>query len=596
MKTIICVMLAALLAFAAPLGVSADPGFPDAAQEPSLKLRVSLFEAENAYADVLELPGYPDAPFYLFLPADCDRDALRTEFPSRTLRVNGEALISGETTDAFREDGSYTVETENGEYPLRVVSSAALPSLYISTESGGLEAVHADKTRKEAGSLTVAEDGAVSLRDAALSYLKGRGNTSWRANEKRSYNIKFDEKTELLGMAAAKKWALVSNNTDPTLMRNALIYAAARETEIPYTADFRFADLYINGNYRGVYMVCEKIEIGKNRIALPDLDDANEKANPDIDVSDAPRTQTAFNGGKICWFDLPNDPDDISGGYLLEYEYPDQFDTEPSAFITKHSQCLILHSPEYATKKEIEYVAGLYGDLEEALLAADGINAKGRHYSEYLDMPSFIDGALLFELSRDSDLGHTSWYLWVPAGEEKFYMGPVWDFDSGLENPEEGLYAVSFAAEAEARGIKGMEEQTFLALLCAHRDFLAAMAERLPTLAEALETTLIPRADALFAQTETGAAADRLRWGGGAYEETARETLKDYVALRLQTMRRELADPDESVRQAAQALRDGTRPSDPAFLWIGGAAAAVVLAGGLFAILRRRKHGKQQSP
>ena len=87
-------------------------------------------------------------------------------------------------------------------------------------------------------------------------------------------------------MKAAKKWALISNNMDATLMRNAIAYSAAKMTDLPYTVDFAFIDLYINGSYRGNYMICERVEIGLNRVDISDLEEANKKANPGIKPAD----------------------------------------------------------------------------------------------------------------------------------------------------------------------------------------------------------------------------------------------------------------------------------------------------------------------
>lgn len=588
---------------AVPLRAAAAQAAPDAVTDGALQLRVALFDAPEAYTLVHQLPASPDAPYLLFLPADCDRTRLTVSFSAAWVKVNGRALENGAETDVFAADGTYPVETPDGTFSLRVTASATLPSLYITTESGSLQAIHADKSHREAGSLSVVADGAPALTGAALSYLKGRGNSSWRSNEKRGYNLKLQEAAGLLGMAPAKKWALISNNMDASLMRNAIAYSAAQLTRLPYTVDFAFVDLYINGSYRGNYLLCERVEIGENRIDIADLEAANAAANPELKLSDAPRAETAEDGLRRCWSALPNDPADISGGYLLEFEYPNAFAQEPAAFLSACGNCLIVHAPEHATRAEIDYISSLYAQLEEALLSPDGRNAAGRSFLDYIDAASFTDGILLYEFTGDQDRGCTSWYLYVPAGSQRFYMGPVWDFDQSMEDPTLPLacaQSLAAARRGETLTVDDSGMRTFIDLLCAQRAFDDLMVERFPALADIFETELDSRVQALFAAIEPSAQADALRWGTDRSQRKEQQ-LPSYVSARTQYLRGAFAQLDAEIDAAETALakeaaiRSAANRQELAKKLLPAAGAVLLAAAIALPLLLRRKKKRAAS-
>ena len=117
--------------------------------------------------------------------------------------------------------------------------------MFIETESGSLEAIHADKSHKEKGTIAVFEDGELTV-DAKLSSIKGRGNSTWGL-PKKPYNIKFEKKTDLFGMGKAKKWSLLASFYDPSFLRNTFIFDLADEIGLFYSSKSKHVDLYING-------------------------------------------------------------------------------------------------------------------------------------------------------------------------------------------------------------------------------------------------------------------------------------------------------------------------------------------------------------
>ena len=102
-----------------------------------------------------------------------------------------------------------------------------------------------------------------------IIYLK-RLDQNPRAQSLKPYQIKFDKKINLLGTgtAKAKKWVLIANYTDPTLLKNKIVNDLCVNSELSNIPNSQFIDLYIDGNYVGNYLLCDKIEIGKRKSKL----------------------------------------------------------------------------------------------------------------------------------------------------------------------------------------------------------------------------------------------------------------------------------------------------------------------------------------
>ncbi|MCR4615688.1 MAG: CotH kinase family protein [Clostridiales bacterium] len=597
LKLLLTAVAALLLSVICCVFSAAENERKDAVTHPDLKIRVSLFEADEAYTEIQKLPG-EDGEYVLFLPADCDRKNLRLTFDYEKITVGTEPITSGAATSAFAEDKTVKIKTDAGEFDVKVCSSENLPSVFITTASGSLRATHENKEHREKASLTLAEGGKTVIESSELAHIKGRGNKSWGYNEKRCYSIKFSEKTDILGMAAAKKWALISNNMDPTLMRNAIAYTAAHLTNLPYTVDFRFVDLYINGSYRGNYIICEKIEIGKNRININDLEKANEAANPETDLDSFECVQEEADSMRLKWWKLPNDPDDISGGYLLEFDDKEILEYKSSGF--ESNFCINIHSPEHITQKEIKYISSLFYDFEEALLSDDGKNSKGKYFTDYIDVDSFVEAAVIYEFASEQDFGKLSYYIFLPDGSDKFVMGPIWDFDMSMTNPENVPKSVRLAAE-DLMGINESLEKasTVLKHMLSVRKFADLVAKRSLELCDVFETQLNDRANELFEMISASAKCDAIRWG---YVVTNEEDvqLRTFIPARTGMLRKYFSDFDASAEAEAKNIsatefsdeRKEDIPVDPVI--VASVSAALVLAAVIIGlIIKKKKHSSK---
>ena len=142
----------------------------------------------------------------------------------------------------------------------------SVPKIEITTDAGnGLSLEKADGYVGAHITITDADGSAV---DDTIS-LKVRGNsTAMEHVTKKSFNFKFAKKTEILGMGQGKKWALLANCFDPTLLRNYLAFDLAQELDLPYTSQQRYAEVWLDGSYRGCYTVYEPVQEGTDRVDI----------------------------------------------------------------------------------------------------------------------------------------------------------------------------------------------------------------------------------------------------------------------------------------------------------------------------------------
>ena len=388
------------------------------------RCEVSLFESRNR--------GY-----FLFLPGHIRADAWHVWLDGAEEMTVGETVLcSGEATDLLRDGASLTARCDGRKYGITVMQGSPLPALYIHTASGSLERVEKAKANKEAGTLLAVDAQGNVLYDGALEYIKIRGNSSLRFSKK-NYAIKLDRGTDLFGMGKAKRWVLTGNARDRSLVRNQIALELARFAGLAYTPEFIQTEVYINGEYRGVYLFSEKVEIQENRIAVRDLEAANEELNPDYEDFPKPvgvQKNAQPGDWKAC--ELEEEPEDITGGYLVEMEsYASRYGEDPSAYRMLQGKVMVVKSPEYASEAQMRYISGLVQAFENAIFSPDGRDPEtGKRYDELADADSLVRKFMIEEISKNYDGDSSSQFFYKPAdGEsEKLFCGPVWDYDAAF--------------------------------------------------------------------------------------------------------------------------------------------------------------------
>lgn len=373
--------------------------------------------------------------FYFFLPSKWQKDsrAFWAFSNAEEIELNDRIIRNGDICDV--KPGIYTMKVYDVEYLVEVMYSSDIASLFIETESGTLEFIHQDKEYVEEAEYILFDERGSLNNYGHIAEFSGRGNVTFKFVEgKKPYHMELQEKSQILGMGEEKDWILLANYYDHTLSRNALVYNMADELGLAYAPDAEYVDLYINGEYRGNYQLSEKVEVGNDRVKIRDLKDETEMLNPELDMSIC--EQVVEDPDKLFsrkWWKVPAEPENYTGGYLLEVEWSDRYGADSSGFITSRMQAVVVHNPKYATLNQIGYIADIYQDFEDAIYSEDGYNENtGKYFYEYIDMQSFATKYMIEELVKNLDASSTSCYFYKPEYDTKMYAGPVWDYDLSM--------------------------------------------------------------------------------------------------------------------------------------------------------------------
>lgn len=233
--------------------------------------------------------------------------------------------------------------------------------------------------------------------------VKGRGNSTWTQFPKKPYAMKLDSKASILGMPKHKRWCLLANWMDRTLIRNAVAFEIARRTELAWTPSGFFVELILNGEHIGNYFLCEQIKVDKVRVNITELDaDATE--------------------GEA-----------ITGGYLMECD--DWFDETYKFHSGIHNVPWQFKDPDEVNEAQFDYMVDYVNRFEDALYDDDKFAAK--EWLDYIEPESFADWWIVNEICRNRDVNFPkSAYIHKDKGG-KLVAGPVWDFDWGTFIPQE---------------------------------------------------------------------------------------------------------------------------------------------------------------
>ncbi len=215
-----------------------------------------------------------DDTYYIFLPSGADPDQARiVTNPLFPIRIDGRS-VDGETVcGAFplfeKLPLTYRKWGKTQEEAVSFCQSANVPALYIDTASGSMDYIHEEKGNAEPGKLRLYRDDGTLDCDAQISAINGRGNSTWGL-DKKPYSFELAQREDLLAMGAAKKWILLADAYDHTHMGNKMCYDLAAKAGCAYTPECRWVDLYLNGNYVGLYLLSERVEVDAQRVDIPE--------------------------------------------------------------------------------------------------------------------------------------------------------------------------------------------------------------------------------------------------------------------------------------------------------------------------------------
>ncbi len=326
------------------------------------------------------------------LPFDVDIKQMVATFnyTGTYVSVNNQTQYSGITVNDFSQTVTYVVKNQVGtsvNYEVNAVWFTGLPVCYIYTD-GGLE------IESKEDYLTGYADifGGRSYDDnSGEMKIRGRGHSTWGIHPKKPYQLKFDDKTEVLGMPADKKWIFLAEHSDKTLIRNNLAFEMGYLSNLDWTPQSVYSEVFVNNDYRGTYNITQKVEEGEHRVNIG------------------------------------------STGYLLEIDVADHLD--PGDIYFNSSKFLIqIKEPETSfNSEEFNYIKNYIIEFENVLYSENFTNSE-TGYQNYVDVESVVDWYLINEIAKNQDArSYSSIYLNLIPGQ-KLKMGPIWDFDLGFGN------------------------------------------------------------------------------------------------------------------------------------------------------------------
>ncbi len=351
-----------------------------------LKLPYDLF-AEKSFDDVTGKEWYGESITLMRKTALINGDGTGSFNPADTAQRHSMAAIISRFLEKSAEAQKYKV---------------GLPVITIDTETGGDVESKEDYIRCV---FTLKDTDGRNISDGSVR-IRGRGNATWKF-EKKAYRLKFDEDVCLMSNASGgttenKDWTLLANHCDKSLIRNHVAMSLGRELEgiewSPYT---ELVEVYLNGKYHGVYILCEQVEVGDQRVDI-------------------------------------NDGEDDDVGFLLELDGYAEGEYNLDFFT--------IQGRKYTVKsdvKDADQVIAMKLHLETVLnIVREGDKDK---VAKYIDLNSAVDMYILQELMRNLDAGWSSFFLYTYGPHDKLYFGPPWDFDLAGGNSynchaEEGLY------------------------------------------------------------------------------------------------------------------------------------------------------------
>jgi len=330
---------------------------------------------------------------------------------------------------------------------LTVLQGSQITALFLEVDADELKKVNRSKENEitEGRAVCFEADGTTAY-NGALSQLKGRGNNTF-GYTKKPYQLKLGEKASLSGMSRGKTWILLANKADVSLLRNQIVLDMSREIGLRYAVQCAQADVWINGAYNGLYLLTEKIQIGKERIDITNLEKATEKENPSPFAPGRIITEKSAAYPLMRSYPDVKDPEDITGGYIMTIEKPARMkDYVLAGFRTKKELNIRIKEPTYPSRGQAEYLFKRITEMQRAVMAKDGIDPEtGKSYEEYLDPESFARKFLIEEWCKNYDFFGGSQYLYKDSDlvDPLIYAGPSWDYDLSFGNMADRGYSAT---------------------------------------------------------------------------------------------------------------------------------------------------------
>ena len=413
---------------------------------------------------------------YLFLPSCATGETLVFDGNYSRIEIDGKAYRAGEPFKGIDLNREHTVSLFRNDslaFKKKIIfmKSADVPSIHIKSESKAYATVR-DKTQKERCTVYLIDpDGNADYIGTPLDKIRGHGNYTWRLPPKKSYNLYLQDRQPLLDMNSAQNWVLLADYMDTTHMRNKLAFEMADYLGMEYSPDSRWVDLYLDGEYRGLYLLTEKVEADINR----------------VDVGE--------------------------DGILFAFEYTDRLKGETGEYTTPRGQNLVVKEPDDIRESEMIALKAWADEVERLIYSDCSID----ELNEKIDVASWVDKYLIEEWMTNFDAGLSSQYFYTKGSiaTSRAYAGPCWDYD----NSSGSIYPELVHALLMNRNFLEMDYASpWFSGLYAREDFSSLLKARYVAMRTEL-LNFIGKRITEYRETINGSAnMDQIRWTNGDFD------------------------------------------------------------------------------
>lgn len=329
--------------------------------------------------------------FYYFLPSYSELEKASFVLSNEVLEIDDEKYADGDLLCGLVENKEYkatNLDTMN-EKSFVIKKSDNIGAVFVKTATGSMKEVFQSKKHKELAHIKVFDNSGSVDTFESDSVIKGRGNSTWYSTKK-SFSILFNDRISILGMGDSDKYVLFSGSVDNSLMRNKLVYDVARKVGAVGTPDSEYVDLYLNGEYYGLYL-----------------------------LSQSPET----------WYQKDNV--DSEGLYLFTAELMEREKNSDYAIYVQEGESIVtVCLPEKLSDEETIIAKEIVHKTDEKILSQD------EDIDNIIDIDSWAKRYLLDEVFENYDAGMASSYFYtsINSGDNKVYAGPIWDYDNSMAN------------------------------------------------------------------------------------------------------------------------------------------------------------------
>ena len=292
------------------------------------------------------------------------------------------------------------------------LKDTGLPRIDIDTDGVKI------KSKEEYVDCTVTISGADEeyCFEGAEAGIRGRGNDTWKFYPKKPYRIKFSEKTSMFGETKNKSWVLLAMYNDYSLIKDRLAFGLSEVLGTSsYSPSYHYVELYLNGKYRGIYLLTDQVDENKGRTDVKEDFTDEDTEVPFLVELDARAAEEGEEGE--VWFYAGERK------YLVKYPEPD----------------------ERYNGEQFEYIKS-YINKCESLCRKEGVTMA--ELWQYIDMDSFIDFYIVEELMGQPEINWKSVFM-SKSKDGLLVMGPVWDFDWSAAGPYIGKHRLDYLEKTE---------------------------------------------------------------------------------------------------------------------------------------------------